>query len=108
MNKLETKVQLRLFVTKTRALTESQKMRLRAAYPGYLTANGDLVLTCEETRSQEQNKSRVFERLSAFLCTIERPPRRRVATRPTRGSKERRLEDKRRRATLKTERRGPV
>jgi len=105
VNKVETKVQLRLFVSKTSALSPSQKARLHAAFPGYLTASGDLVLSCDETRSQETNKERVRQKLASFLRAIRLAPKKRVATKPTRGSKERRLDGKKRRSELKQSRR---
>jgi ribosome-associated protein len=98
VNKVETKVQLKLLVSSTTALSPSQKTRLWAAYPGYVTAAGDLVLSCDETRSQETNKERARQKLASFLLAIRTAPKRRVATRPTRASKERRLDAKRRRS----------
>lgn len=105
VNKVETKVQLRLFVEKTAALTDAQKHRLRAAYPGYLTASGDLVLSSDETRSQEQNKERAFARLGDMLRSIRTPPKKRIATKPGRAAKARRVADKRHRSNTKRERR---
>lgn len=107
VNKVETKASLRLFVEKTRALSPGQKARLRAAYPGYITAAGDVILSCDETRSQEMNKDRVREKLAEMLLAIRVPPKKRVATRPTRASKERRLDAKRKRSSaLASRRRG--
>jgi ribosome-associated protein len=98
VNKVETKVQIKLLVSGTTALTPSQKTRLWATYPGYVTTSGDLVLSCDETRSQETNKERARQRLVSFLLAIRTAPKKRVATRPTRASKERRLDAKRRRS----------
>lgn len=106
VNKVETKVSLRLFVDKTKALTPGQKARLRAAFPGYVTTAGDLVLSCDETRSQEMNKERVRQKLAEMLLSIRLPPKKRVATRPTRASKERRLDAKRKRSSALASRRG--
>src|SRR5690606_22081308 len=99
VNKAETKLSLRLFVDKTRALSPGQKARLRASFPGYVTTAGDLVLSCDETRSQEMNKERVRQKLAEMLIAVRVPPKKRVATRPTRASKERRLDAKRKRAS---------
>jgi len=106
VNKVETKASLKVFVSKTSALSPSQKARLRAAFPGYMTAGGDLVLSCDETRSQETNKERVRQKLASMLCAIRQPPKKRVATRPTRASKERRLDAKRHRTRAIESRRG--
>jgi len=106
VNKVETKVLLRFFVEKTQALSPGQKARLRTAFPGYLTSAGELVLTCDETRSQETNKTLARERLAAMLRAVRVPAKKRVATRPTRASKERRLDAKRQRARSLASRRG--
>lgn len=107
VNKVETKVCLRLFVSHTKALNAGQKERLRAAFPGYLTGSGDLVLHSDATRSQETNKAAVQEKLASMLRSIRLAPKRRVATRPTRASKQRRLDAKRRRSSNLDHRRGP-
>ncbi|HET8732616.1 MAG TPA: peptide chain release factor-like protein [Anaeromyxobacteraceae bacterium] len=65
-----------------------------------------VVVTATERRSQAQNRSAALLRLRERLQALSHVPRRRVATRPTRGSKERRLEEKRRNAERKSGRRG--
>jgi ribosome-associated protein len=64
------------------------------------------LVTATERRSQLMNRSAALERLRARLAALSHVPRRRVATRPTRGARERRLADKRRRADRKATRRG--
>ncbi len=65
-----------------------------------------VTVTATERRSQAQNRSAALLRLRERLQALSHVPRRRVATRPTRGSKERRLEEKRRNAERKSGRRG--
>lgn len=65
-----------------------------------------VVVTATERRSQSQNRSAALVRLRDRLQALSHVPRRRVATRPTRGSRERRLDEKRRTAERKSARRG--
>jgi ribosome-associated protein len=108
VNKVSTKVVLRFSFTESLALSAAQKERLSQAFPGYLTRSGELVLACDETRSQETNRELVLSRLAALLKTIRFAPRTRHATKPTRASKERRLEAKQRQSSLKKTRRAPA
>ena len=64
-----------------------------------------VTVTATERRSQAQNRSAALTRLRERLQVLSHVPRRRVATKPTRGAKERRLAEKRRNAERKTERR---
>jgi ribosome-associated protein len=59
-----------------------------------LTAEGELILTCDETRSLRTNKDMVMERLSELVRDAQAVPKLRKRTRPVRGAIERRLNDK--------------
>jgi len=107
VNKVASKVELRLKLASTRALNPGQKRRLMAAYPSHVSGEGDFILTSDRFRSQPRNQRDAEERLAAMLLTIRTPPRRRVATRPSRAAKARRLSDKRARAESKERRRRP-
>lgn len=107
VNKVSTKVVLRFAFETSQALTVGQKKRLREKFSGYLTKSGELVLAADETRSRETNRERAFARLGALLAEIRFPPRRRIETKPTRASRERRLASKDRRSELKKMRRAP-
>lgn len=107
VNKVATKVELRLELHATRALTVGQKQRLLAAYPSHASAEGAFILTSDRFRSQVRNKRDAEERLIAMLLAIRVPPRRRVATRPSRAAKARRVADKRARSEAKAQRRRP-
>jgi len=72
-----------------------------------LTADGVLVLTCAEDRSQHRNRELVVQRLRRLVARAAVRPRRRTATRPSRASVERRLRDKARRGERKVRRRPP-
>lgn len=108
VNKVSTKVVLRFAFAESAALTPGQKERLRASFPGYVTKGGELLLTSDETRSQEMNRELALGRLGTILQTIRHAPRARRQTRPTRASKERRLVSKERRSELKKGRRAPI
>lgn len=101
VNTTDTRVRVRLDLAGTAALREDVKERLRAAHPGKLTAEGELVVTCDARRSRHRNLGEARERLAAFVRTALTPPRPRRPTRPTRGSQRRRLAAKRQRADVK-------
>jgi ribosome-associated protein len=107
VNKVATKVELRLFLAQTRALSESQKQRLRAAFPSHVTRDGDFLLSSDRFRSQVRNQADAFERLSEMILSVRRAPTPRKATRPTRASKERRLSAKRHNSERKQQRKSP-
>jgi protein subunit release factor B len=65
-----------------------------------------VVVTATERRSQAQNRSEALVRLRERLAALATRPKPRRATKPTRGSKERRLHEKRHRGERKAERRG--
>lgn len=109
VNKLETKAQLRvpLLVIEERIGPPALARLLVLAGPSHVSANGELMITSEETRSQRMNKDACLKRLRTLLVSALRVPQARRATRPTRGSRERRLASKSRRATTKRGRSSP-
>jgi ribosome-associated protein len=66
-----------------------------------MTSDGALLVSCDETRSQETNKQRALNRLAAWIRTALLPDKPRISTKPTFGSQRRRLEQKKKRAGLK-------
>jgi ribosome-associated protein len=109
VNKTESKVDLRLDLTRAEAwLGADDVARIRARWPGRLDADGRLYVQCSEHKSRWQNVQAALERMTGLVARAlqRRIPRR--PTRPTRGSKERRLEDKRHRAEHKRGRRPPA
>lgn len=104
VNKVSTKVELRLMLERTRCLTVPRKRRLREAYPSHATASGEFVITSDKYRSQSRNHSDAIERLSSMIAQIWLPPKPRVDTKPSRASKERRLAAKRVQSDRKRER----
>ena len=106
VNKVATAVELRFDVANSPSLPEPVRERLLAKRDRRLTADGVLVIAAQRFRTQERNREDARQRLAHFIEAGLHAPKPRVATRPTRGSKERRLGEKRGRATIKRGRSG--
>jgi ribosome-associated protein len=106
VNKVATKVELRFDVEGSSALGAAAKARLLARVAGRLDAEGRLLVTCDETRSQPRNLELARQRLAELVRAALVVPKKRRATRPTRASRERRLEAKRQIGEKKRERKG--
>jgi ribosome-associated protein len=106
VNKVSTAAQLR-FDTNRISLPADAAMRLARLAGSRMTKDGVIVIQAYRFRSQERNRADAIERLEEMLKkAMERPiPRR--ATKPTYGSKQRRLEGKKRRSDIKSKRGGP-
>ncbi len=106
VNTSDTRIQVRWNLETSAALTETQRNRLRRALQARLTMDGDLILASDSYRSQRRNREDVTQRLAALIRENLIPPKQRRKTRPTRASKERRLDEKKRRSQLKKNRGG--
>lgn len=104
VNKVSTAVELRFDVARAE-LPEDLKTRLRPLAGRQLTQEGILVITAQETRSQERNREIALQKLVELLRKAAHRPKRRIATKPTRASKTRRLDSKSRHAQTKKLRR---
>ena len=107
VNKVSSKVVLRFSVRDSQVLGEWRRARLLMRLAARLTRSGELVLHASRFRERHRNAEDARERLARLLREALHTPRRRVPTRPTRGSRERRLADKRRRSDRKRDRRTP-
>jgi len=101
VNTTDSRIQVRWNLEASTVFTDPQKERLRRALQSRLTESGDLILASEAHRSQRRNREEVVQRLAALIRENLTPPKPRKKTRPTRASKERRLEDKKRRSKVK-------
>ena len=101
VNKVATAVELRFDVAGSPSLPEPVRARLLAKRDRRVTGEGVLVLSAQRFRTQERNREDARERLARFIEAGLHAPKPRVATRPSRASKERRLEAKRGRSTIK-------
>ena len=106
VNTADSRVQLSLDLGSTSALTEKQRERALSVLGERLTGTV-LTITAAETRSQRRNRAAARERLAHVLRAALTPPTPRRATKPTRASKLRRLDAKKRRSELKARRRRP-
>ena len=104
VNKVSTAVELRFDVARSPSLPEAVRARLLARRDRRLTDEGVLVLSAQRFRTQERNREDARERLGALIAAATVAPKKRIATKPTKGAKERRLGAKRERATVKRQR----
>ncbi len=95
VNKVATKVTLRFDLDGTDALTQTQKRRLRKLAGRRVDADGGLLISAQAERSQSQNLERARANLRRLILKSLVVPKRRVATKPSKGQKRRRLKDKR-------------
>jgi ribosome-associated protein len=104
VNKVSSAVQLRFLLPLNTSLPVSARNRLRAIAGQKLVADGSILFSARSERSQEQNRRAAAERLAALIRTAMIEPKIRRKTRPTKGSKERRIETKKRRGATKSQR----
>ncbi|MFC3677244.1 alternative ribosome rescue aminoacyl-tRNA hydrolase ArfB [Ferrovibrio xuzhouensis] len=105
VNKVATAVQLRFDVRQSPSLPDDVRARLEKLAGNRLTLDGVLILTAQQHRSQERNRQDAIDRLAALIRQAAVAPKARRPTRPTLGSKKRRLEAKGQRSTVKSLRR---
>ncbi|GAA0641096.1 alternative ribosome rescue aminoacyl-tRNA hydrolase ArfB [Brevundimonas lenta] len=107
VNKVSTSVQLRFDAANSPSLTDSVRERLLKLAGSRATLNGEILITAVRYRTQERNRADAIERLQGLVDEASIKPVYRVPTRPTRASKERRLEGKAKRSTIKNARGKP-
>jgi len=104
VNKVSSAIHLR-FDIRASSLPQDVKDRLLAMRDSRITDEGIVVIKAQQHRSQDQNRHDAIERLHALVRQAAARPKARRATRPTRGSKQRRLDAKKRRSEVKALRR---
>jgi ribosome-associated protein len=104
VNKVATAVELR-FNIEAAQLPVLMKARLKLMAGRLLAQTGDLVITAQAHRSQERNREEALKKLVELLRKAAKRPKPRIATRPTKASKTRRLDSKAKRAQTKSNRR---
>ena len=102
VNKVATAVELRFEAERSPSLPGPVKTRLRRLAGRRWTNDGALILQCDETRSQARNRDIVRARLADLIRRALVAPKRRIATRPTKGSIRRRLDAKKARGSVKS------
>jgi ribosome-associated protein len=101
VNKVASAAQLRFDLAGTQALTPAIKARLRVLAGHRMTAEGALLIAARNHRTQEGNRREALERLMDLIARASIEPKKRRPTRPTLGSKQRRLEGKQERKRTK-------
>jgi len=104
VNKVSTAVELRFEAARSPNLPEAVKRRLHRLAGRRWTKEGAVVIQCDETRSQARNREIARERLTALIRKALEKPKRRIPTRPTLGSKNRRIKAKKARGEVKAKR----
>ncbi len=108
VNKVSTAVQLRFNVRLSPSLPERVREKILTSGDSRLTNDGELVLVANRHRTQDANRRDALERLREIITAAAHVPRRRVATRPTLGSRKRRLDSKTKRGNIKKNRGGKI
>jgi len=101
VNKVSTAVQLRFDVARSPSLPEGVRARLMKLAGNRLTNDGELLIEAKRHRTQERNLQDAITRLVELIRHATEKPKPRIATKPTKASKKRRLETKRQRSETK-------
>ncbi len=101
VNKVSTAIQLRFNIAES-SLPDLYKQRLRALRDRRITREGIIVIKSQGSRSQSANKQDALDRLRDLIRSVMVSPKKRIATRPTRSSQEKRLEQKTKRGQVKS------
>jgi ribosome-associated protein len=107
VNTSSTRIEIWWDVAGTPSLSDEQRARLLSRLASRLDSSGRLRLVSSGSRSQLRNREDVTSRLQTIVAEALTVPKRRRATRPTKAAKAARLESKRRRGSIKRERRRP-
>lgn len=108
VNKVSSKVELHFSLPASNALSEAEKQRLYKKISPRLTNKEELILQCDESRSQHKNKELVTNRFIEILREGIRRPKPRKKTKPPKAAKLKRLKEKKIRAEKKSSRRNPL
>jgi ribosome-associated protein len=107
VNKVSSAVQLRFNAAASPALPEPVRLRLMRLAGSRLTKDGAIVLVARKHRDQIRNRQDAHERLFEMIRAAAVAPKKRIATKPSRAAKEKRLQHKRKHAELKQKRGRP-
>jgi ribosome-associated protein len=106
VNKVATAAQLSFDIERCEVLSEAAKTRLRKLGGRRVSGEGVLMIDAQRFRTQEANRKDALGRLEALIGAAMVAPKARVATKPSAGARRRRIEGKRARSALKTQRKG--
>lgn len=101
VNKTESRVTLRWNITHTTALTDEQKARVSQYFHNTVTEEGDILIITATERSQHQNKELAYKKLAELLRKALYIPKKRIATTVSQSTKEKNIQQKKKRALIK-------
>lgn len=101
VNKVSSAVELRFEAERSPSLTEAVKRRLKRLAGRKWTKDGAIIIQCDESRMQSRNREIAKERLVKLIQDALIVPKRRIPTKPTKGSQRRRIETKKARGEIK-------
>jgi ribosome-associated protein len=105
VNKAETRVQMRWNVGQSHGVPDAVKARFLARFRTRITEGGELIIDCDETRSQARNREICLERLKQMLTQVATPPKPRKKSKPSKSALKRRREHRQAHAAKKAARR---
>ncbi len=104
VNKVATKVVARLSLRELSFLTGEARRRVETRLANRIAEDGSIVVTVQDTREQSKNREIAVERMAELIAAAMKRPKRRVKTAPSRGAREARLKEKKRRSAAKQRR----
>ncbi|MDX9846105.1 MAG: alternative ribosome rescue aminoacyl-tRNA hydrolase ArfB [Tenuifilaceae bacterium] len=108
VNKVSTKVELRFSIANSKILTDEEKTLLIQKLANKLTLEGELIIVSQVERSQLGNKERCIQKFYQIITKALTPVKKRIRTKPSRASKEKRISDKKAHSDKKDMRRKPL
>ncbi len=108
VNKVSSKVELYFNVVNSEGITDVEKLRITNRLASRINKSGDLILQCGDTRSQHRNKELVIRRFLDVIKSSLHVPNPRKATKPSKSSVRKRLENKKRQGLKKNNRKKPL
>jgi protein subunit release factor B len=108
VNKVNTKVEYRFKVDTAEWIEQETKERLRELYPNKINNEGEFILTCQEHRTQEQNRKEAEKKLQMIIHEASQPKKIRIIEpiKESEQQKDRRIQEKKMRSKIKNMRRG--
>ena len=104
VNKVNTKVTLRLRLENLAGLSEIEKERVKTVLANRISNEGEIVINSDEERSQKTNLERAYFRIEALVSAAAKLPKHRRPTKPSKAAKEKRLQAKKHQARKKADR----
>jgi ribosome-associated protein len=108
VNKVSSKVELHFMLQDSQGLSEEEKERIGKKLQSRLTNSGELILQCDESRSQHKNKEIVTQRFLELIKEALKKPKPRKKTKPSKAAKLKRLREKKQISEKKASRKDPL